>query len=99
MKKILLLPLLYFFMACSTSDQEIPAFEKKFSPYIASYTSGLISKKSTINIYFNKDITNYSVGDKLDLDIIQFSPKLEGDLILRDKRHLEFSPREVLKSD
>lgn len=99
MKKILLLPLLYFFMACSTSDQEIPAFEKKFSPYIASYTSGLISKKSTINIYFNKDIINYSVGDKLDLDIIQFSPKLEGDLILRDKRHLEFSPREVLKSD
>jgi uncharacterized protein YfaS (alpha-2-macroglobulin family) len=99
MRKFLILPLLFFFIACSTSDKEAPVFEKKFSPYIASYTSGLIAKKSSINIYFNKDITDYNVGEKLSLNIIEFSPKLEGDLVLRDKRHLEFSPNEVLKSD
>ncbi len=100
MKKLFLLfPLLFLFNACSSSEEELPIFEKKFSPYIGSYTSGLISKKSTINIYFNKDVNELEVGEKLKADYLDISPQLEGDLILRDKRHLEFSPKSALSSD
>jgi len=98
-KLLLLLSLLYFFASCSSADKDTPIFDKKFSPYIASYTSGLISKKSTVNIYFNKDISNFNVGEELSSGLIEFSPKLEGNLILRDKRHIEFSPQSLLVSD
>ena len=100
MRKLLLLLLsLYFVVSCSSADEDGPTFDKKFSPYIGSYTSGLISKKSTVNIYFNKDISGLKVGKVLSSDLLEFSPNIEGDLILRDKRHLEFSPNSLLSSD
>ena len=98
-KLLLLLVSFYFVVSCSSADEDVPTFDKKFSPYIGSYTAGLISKKSTVNIYFNKDISELKVGELLSSDLLEFSPNIEGDLILRDKRHLEFSPKSLLNSD
>ena len=97
-KLFLFLSALYFIVSCSSADENVPTFDKKFSPYIASYTAGLISKKSTINIYFNKDVGEFKVGENLSESLLEFSPNLEGDLILRDKRHLEFSPKSLFKT-
>jgi uncharacterized protein YfaS (alpha-2-macroglobulin family) len=71
-----------------------------FSKYIESYTTGVISKESTIRIRLAGDVQvsheqNQSLGDNL----FNFSPSIKGKAYWIDARTIEFRPSEKLDPD
>lgn len=85
------LALLFTVSSCTDKKKKIPAFNSSYGAYINSFTSGVISKKSSINIYFNSD-----VNTKVE-DILTFEPAIEGELAWVSMRHLQFIPKEDLE--
>jgi uncharacterized protein YfaS (alpha-2-macroglobulin family) len=94
MKKSLL-PLLVLFLfvlhGCDNSTRKIPPFNRSFAAYISSFTSGVISKKSSVNIYFAQDVETQKE------QVLTFEPEIEGKLIWVSNRHLQFVPEKALK--
>ncbi len=96
MKSARLLPLLLilFFISCKEKPKKIPPFNQSYSAYIAAFTSGIVSKKTTIRISFTR-----AIGDSsrtLSDDILVFDPKIEGQLSMMDPNTLEFIPAKDL---
>lgn len=77
--------------------------EKKIAPsyneYIYTHTSGVISKKATIRIQFTQDIVEQDqVGETINRKIIDFNPKVKGEVKWIDTKTIEFSHEEDFKS-
>ena len=77
--------------------QEIdPAFSK----YIESYTTGVISKESTIRIKLAGDVqTSHEQNGALSDQIFDFSPSIKGKAYWVDARTIEFRPDQKLDPD
>jgi len=75
------------------------ATNPEFRKYISAYTSGLLSKTSTIKIKLLSDVVE-QIKNKEDLpaDLFQFSPKLKGEFYWTDDYTLEFKPEEYMPS-
>ncbi|OFX28663.1 MAG: hypothetical protein A2X08_16615 [Bacteroidetes bacterium GWA2_32_17] len=70
-----------------------------FSEYISAYTSGMISKKSSISVKLTETTASQIKKDGIDLnDIFDFSPSISGKAIWVDEQTIEFKPDEDLKS-
>ncbi len=96
--KISFLLTVVFIASCTSSNNKIPAFNRSFSTYIASFTNGVISKKSTIHIAFTKALSDTNLNDELlEKDLLEFDPSLKGKLVLSSQNSLEFIPEEDLK--
>jgi hypothetical protein len=91
--KYLSLLLLIAFVACKPKPQKIPPFKKSFSTYIASFTSGMISKKATIKIGFTRAVSDSFAHVE---NLIVFKPNLSGEFSLLDQNTLEFIPEHDL---
>jgi uncharacterized protein YfaS (alpha-2-macroglobulin family) len=71
-----------------------------FSKYIESYTTGIISKGSTIRIRLAGDVaTAHEQNGTLDADIFDFSPSVKGTARWVDERTVEFRPAQKLDAD
>lgn len=69
-------------------------------PYISAYTAGVISKTSSIQVVFTKDLApDGAIGQAADKGLLKLSPKVKGDLLWANARTLEFVPKEALESD
>lgn len=69
-------------------------------PYISAYTSGMISKKGTIQVVFTKDLApEGKIGQAADSDLLTLSPSVKGELLWSNARTLEFVPRDGFESD
>ena len=71
-----------------------------FSKYIESYTTGIVSKGSTIRIKLAGDVPtaheqNGSLGD----DVFDFTPSIKGKAWWVDERTVEFRPAQKLDPD
>ncbi len=76
-----------------TDEKENPAF----SAYISAYTSGIISKESTIRILLNNDMeTPIEIGKPVDKKLFDFSPSIKGTAVWVDSRTIEFRPDKPL---
>ncbi len=71
----------------------------EFRKYISAYTSGLVSKTSTIKIKLLSDIVE-EIKDKeaLPEGLFEFSPKLKGEYYWVDDYTIEFKPEEYMPS-
>lgn len=70
----------------------------EFAKYINAYTSGIISKSSSIKIELNRTIVEeLEKKEKLPEDLFDFSPNVKGEYILAGN-FIEFTPAEDLES-
>ncbi len=64
-----------------------------FSKYIESYTTGIVSKESTVRIRLASDVqTSHVQNEALSDDIFDFSPAIKGKAYWVDARTIEFRP-------
>ncbi len=91
---ILLVGIVYFFVARNPADDNNPGFAK----YIEGYTSGIVSKNASIKIQLSGQVkTLHRNNEPLEKGILQFSPDIPGKAYWIDERTLEFKPDENLK--
>ncbi|MGM0649646.1 MAG: alpha-2-macroglobulin family protein [Bacteroidota bacterium] len=72
----------------------------EFGPYISGYTSGVISKSSSIKIQLTADFAKkLGPPEERKTDIFRFSPGIEGTAGWTDYRTIQFTPDDNLQSD
>lgn len=89
---VLFLLLGFVLLSSCNHKAQVPAFDSSYREYINAFTSGVISRKSSIKIHFAQKVNVQSVEDVLD-----FKPAIEGKLVWIDEQSLEFIPDEELK--
>jgi uncharacterized protein YfaS (alpha-2-macroglobulin family) len=80
--------------------KEINTVDKSFSKYIESYTSGIISKESSIRIKLANSVQGTHVqNEALPDGIFDFTPSIKGKAYWVDARTIEFKPEHLLDPD
>ncbi len=99
MKKIIFYLLVAFSItACKKrSSQNMYYIDPKFSPYIAAYSSGLVSTQDPIKVVLQNPIEDSSIVQEKNL--FSFSPSLKGYVSIQKGNTLVFTPEEPLKQD
>lgn len=82
--------------ACQTKPVPI-AYNPAYDAYLSAFTTGEISKKSSIIVRFASDVVA-STSAPVPSKIFDITPHVEGDLQWRDVRTLEFIPHNDLTS-
>ena len=73
---------------------------QEFSKYIESYTTGVISKESTIKIKLANQVqTTHAQNEELKSGVFNFSPGIKGRAYWVDAQTIEFRPEEKLDPD
>lgn len=77
-----------------------PGVDSAFSRYIESYTTGIISKESSIRIKLAGDVpTSHEDNGALPDGIFSFSPSISGKAYWVDERTIEFRPNQNLDAN
>ncbi|RFM25699.1 alpha-2-macroglobulin family protein [Deminuibacter soli] len=85
--------------ACNKSRKVI-AVDPAFSQYISAYSSGVVSKKSTIRIQLAADAgVTHALNETVKENLFDISPGVKGKAYWTDARTIEFKPEEDLKPD
>ncbi len=85
--------------SCSKKDKWIDV-DPAFSKYIDAYTTGTISKTSSIRIKLADDAnTTHAVGEAVKESLFSISPSVKGKAYWLDARTIEFKPDKWLKPD
>lgn len=93
---ILLIAIVIFFFYRKTKPAD---YNQQYVKYIESYTSGTISKKSTIIVHLAGQVTTMNdVGKPDDRDLFNFSPSIKGKTYWLDAQTVEFRPDQPLES-
>lgn len=88
-----------FIISCGKKDT-IKKIDPAFAEYIESYTTGTISKASTIQIKLAPGIApTHAVNEVISENILNLSPSVKGQTVWLDDRTLEFRPEKALDSD
>lgn len=69
-----------------------------FTNYISGFTSGVISKRSTIKIRLTEPYSNAKINEQIDDDLFDFTPSIDGNAYWLDSQTIEFKPTENLPS-
>jgi uncharacterized protein YfaS (alpha-2-macroglobulin family) len=71
-----------------------------FSQYIESYTTGVISRQSTIRVKLARQVqVTHAQNEELKDEIFDFSPSVKGKAYWVDERTIEFRPDDKLDAD
>ncbi len=88
--------LLLFVISCTHKEEKkIPAYNPNFSSYITSFTSGVVSKKSAIQISLALSLDS---GQTFAEDLFEFEPEMEGQIQQADANTIQYIPDENLKA-
>lgn len=93
---------LVLLIGCGPTKPKIISVNPAYSEYVSGYTSGMISKSSSIKIELTK-----ALGDELNdlpdtnllTDILTFEPEIHGQIEWVNNRTIEFTPDETLPSN
>ena len=91
--------LLLLIQGCSEQVQKKMRVNSEFASYIGAYTSGVISKESTIQIQLTEDYggeINYEAP--IEADLFDFTPSIPGVAWWVSSNTIEFRPDELLAS-
>ena len=67
-------------VGCSQEVQKRVTINPEFAQYISSFTSGIVSRESTIKIMLTEDVTeSISDSDEPIVDLLRFVPEVEGE--------------------
>jgi hypothetical protein len=95
---------------CGPTKPKMIAVDPKFSEYVSAYTSGMISRKSTIRIELadvapehllikKKNASDYYLDSTVLKSIFTIEPKIEGKAKWVNDRVIEFIPNDTLPSN
>jgi alpha-2-macroglobulin len=85
--------------SCNKKEKWIDV-DPAFSKYIDAYTTGIISKTSTIRIQLATEAsTTHAVGEEVKDALFSLSPSVKGKAFWLDARTIEFKPESWLKPD
>ncbi|MEO8762981.1 MAG: MG2 domain-containing protein [Ginsengibacter sp.] len=74
--------------------------DPSFSQYIDAYTSGIVSKTSSVRIKLAADApTTHAIGEVIEKSLFDFSPAVKGKAVWLDARTVEFQPVQNLEPD
>ncbi|MCP4351879.1 MAG: hypothetical protein GY795_40975 [Desulfobacterales bacterium] len=79
------------------SDSNAKARSNETRPLISAYTSGEISRESTIRVRFSEDMA-VKINAPLEKSPISFTPEIKGVAVWIDKNTLEFRPEKRLSA-
>lgn len=82
--------------SCSTFNSDKNEFNPAYADYINAFTGGSISSQSSILIEFTEDIPNATAGEEVMQKYLKLTPAIEGKLLWKNARTLEFKPAENL---
>ena len=98
-KFLLLCFVLFVAQSCSDSSPEENKINPGFTQYITGFTSGIISKNSSIHIKLAEKSKKFTEPNgEVEDDLFDFSPSVDGEAYWLDDRTIEFRPEEPLKS-
>ena len=90
---------LLLLFGCSQEVQKRVTINPEFAQHISAYTSGIVSRESTINIMLTEDVSEEFVEAEEPIeDLIRFVPEVEGEAKFVSTRMIEFTPSELLQS-
>lgn len=88
-----IITLCFFETSCKKEDKNLINTLTVDNPYLVSYTSGIISTQSEIQIVFaSTNIPGAEAGTEVASSSLIFYPKLEGKLYWKNKNTLVFEP-------
>lgn len=83
-------------VSCKQKPTTVPAYDRSFSGYIQSFTSGVISKKSEIRVHFINALDSSAMNGAHE-ELLSFNPEIKGKLFFPDKFTLAFTPEQDLE--
>jgi len=86
------------FLKKSGSGMHAEKINPAFSEYISAFTSGYISKESTIRILLASEVNGVELNKPVEEKLLKFSPNIEGTTVWIDSRTIEFRPKSKLPS-
>lgn len=98
-RTLMLASVLLAFASCNKKEKWIDV-DPAFSQFIDAYTTGTVSKTSSIRIQLAGDAaTTHSLGEEVKEKLFSFSPSVSGKATWLDARTIEFKPESQLKTD
>ena len=98
-RTLLLLTTVVTLFSCSSKEKWIEV-DPAFSRYIDAYTTGVVSKTSTIRIQLAAEVsTTHAVGEAVKESLFDLSPSVKGKAFWLDARTIEFKPDAPLTPD
>jgi len=100
-----LLSWLFLFAAITTihsckNKKKLIHVDPAFSKYIDAYTSGIVSKKSTVRIVLASDASvTHGINETIKEELFHFSPSVEGKAYWVDAKTIEFKPSKDFTSN
>ncbi|MBI1287328.1 MAG: hypothetical protein GC178_07080 [Flavobacteriales bacterium] len=88
--------LILTFFGCN--DKTAEPIDPAFAGYISAFTSGVVSNSSTIQIRLAETHPDAKVNTRIEKELFDFSPNVEGEAYWIDSHTIEFRPKERLKS-
>ena len=96
---LLCFTLMVSLFSCKKNEAWIEV-DPAFSQYIDAYTTGVVSKTSTISIQLASDAnTTHTVGEEVKENLFDFSPSVKGKAYWLNARTIEFKPESWLATD
>lgn len=97
--KIFSILLVLVTFGCSQEVQKRVKINPEFAQYISAYTSGIVSRESSIKIMLTDEIAQTIAAEEGSMvDLIRFNPEIEGEAVFVSNRMIEFTPKNLLKS-
>lgn len=100
-KSFLLFILLFSLFACKKHENYEPnnllSVNTNYSPYIAAFTTGLVSNQSDIKVILHQEIKDSALIQNTNL--FTFEPKVEGTVSIEKGNTLTFKPSKPLAND
>jgi len=91
----LLIVLSLVFIKCN-KEKAVKTIDPAFTGYISAFTSNVISNQSTIKIKLTDPVNDIVPNQKIEENLFDFSPNIEGDVYWIDSQTLEFRPSKKL---
>ena len=99
-KLLIVILTLITFSSCKKNASETQTSDKNdFKDYIASVSSGVISKKSDVRIVLIQPVAEWSNNLELDDTYFSVTPKVKGKWIALNNRTISFQPETALKQN
>lgn len=100
MKLMLCFTVIVLLNSCSKKSREdFDSDYSKYRDYITSFSSGIISSKSDIQVGLAFTKKEWQVNQELDKDLFSISPSVDGKVIVLPGNVIAFRPEKRLKQD
>lgn len=89
-------------VSCNKKKEKTNTYiNPEFSTYISAFTSGEVSKSSTVKVVLTQsiDTNRFKLGEALPEDLFDVSPSVDGIATYTDPFTIQFTPEDWLKSE